>query len=93
VPEDLAAGLAEQPPVLERWLALSPARRREYVKSVLEAKKPETRGRRIKRIVDALSRRDPVRKTWTALHDHLPPPGVADASVASLAKQDLFWQV
>src|SRR5262249_45886161 len=64
VPDDLAAALAEAPNALEAWLALAPARRREYVKSVVEAKKPETRGRRVANIAQTLRAGVPKRREW-----------------------------
>lgn len=53
VPEDLAAALAEAG-ARERFDAAAPSRRKEWVRSVEEAKAPETRARRIAKAVDAL---------------------------------------
>lgn len=50
VPKDLARALKEAG-ATAAWDALRPSLRREHVSSVLEAKKPETRERRIARIV------------------------------------------
>jgi uncharacterized protein YdeI (YjbR/CyaY-like superfamily) len=36
------------------WKALAPSRRREHVKRILDAKKPDTRARRIESIVESL---------------------------------------
>jgi len=47
---------------------LAPAVRRGYVKNVLDAKKPETRARRVAKIVATLHEGVPVRRTWK-------PPG------------------
>ncbi len=47
VPADLQAALAAQPDVNEAFAALSFTHRREYVDWVEEAKRPETRARRI----------------------------------------------
>jgi Bacteriocin-protection, YdeI or OmpD-Associated/Domain of unknown function (DUF1905) len=56
VPDDLMRAMRRQPGALAAWQTLRPSLRREHVKSVLEAKKPETRLRRIERIVATLSR-------------------------------------
>ncbi|GAB2726794.1 YdeI/OmpD-associated family protein [Nocardia thraciensis] len=53
VPEDLAAALAEVG-LREKFDGLSYSRRREQVRSVADAKRPETRAGRIGKIVDAL---------------------------------------
>jgi hypothetical protein len=54
VPDDLARAMAAHPKAATAWEKLSPAHRREHVKHVIEAKKPETRARRIAKTVDAL---------------------------------------
>lgn len=46
-PPDLAAALAAEPPAQERWSTLAPSLRRQYVYAVLQAKRPETRARRV----------------------------------------------
>jgi hypothetical protein len=46
-PADLAKGLKAAPPAWERWQALSYSHQREYAEFIEEAKKPETRARRI----------------------------------------------
>lgn len=51
VPEDLAAALAAAG-VRERFDALSYSHRREHVNAVVEAKKPETRARRVAKAVE-----------------------------------------
>ena len=56
LPADLGAALALVPGARERFGALAPSRRKEYVRSVEEAKKPETRLKRVEKVVDALSR-------------------------------------
>jgi hypothetical protein len=55
VPDDLARALARSAKARSAWDALRPSLKREHVKSVLDAKKPETRERRIAKIVAALS--------------------------------------
>jgi hypothetical protein len=52
LPEDLAKALA---PVRDRWDQLSYSHQREYATWVADAKKPETRARRIAQTVEKLS--------------------------------------
>jgi uncharacterized protein YdeI (YjbR/CyaY-like superfamily) len=47
MPDDLAAALAERPPAAEVFAGFSPSCRLEYLEWVIEAKRPETRARRI----------------------------------------------
>ena len=65
VPDDLARALAMHPKAMASWEKLAPAHRREHVKQVIEAKKPETRARRIANMVDTLRAGVPPRRTWT----------------------------
>jgi hypothetical protein len=65
VPEDLARALAKHPKASDSWKKLAPAQRREHVKLVIGAKKPETRARRIATIVEMLRAGVPPRRTWT----------------------------
>jgi uncharacterized protein YdeI (YjbR/CyaY-like superfamily) len=46
-PPDLEAALAAEPAAAARWRAWAPSRRRQYVYWVLDAKRPETRARRV----------------------------------------------
>ena len=46
-PADLIKALKADPEAWARWQALSPSHQREHVKAIEEAKKPETRARRI----------------------------------------------
>ncbi|MBL5972957.1 MAG: DUF1905 domain-containing protein [Candidatus Leucobacter sulfamidivorax] len=55
VPDDLAAALAAVPGVREAFDALAPSHRKEHVRAVLEAKKPETRERRVAACVAKVS--------------------------------------
>ena len=50
-PPDLEAALAGVPAALERWEAWAPASRRQYISWVLDAKRAETRSRRIADVV------------------------------------------
>lgn len=52
-PEDLLRAMRKNRLAREGYAALSPAHRREHVKHVLEAKKPETRARRIAQAIAA----------------------------------------
>ncbi|MCV2392715.1 YdeI/OmpD-associated family protein [Actinotalea sp. M2MS4P-6] len=47
VPEDLAAAIAASPTASDAWQRLAPSHRKEHVRAVEAAKKPETRSRRI----------------------------------------------
>jgi len=46
-PPDLEAALAAVPAARERWTAWAPSHRRQYIYWVLDAKRPETRARRV----------------------------------------------
>lgn len=46
-PPDLEAALAAEPAAAARWRAWAPSHRRQYVYWVLDAKRPETRSRRV----------------------------------------------
>ena len=54
VPPDLAAALAASPRAARAWEALAYSHRKEWVRSVEEAKKPETRERRVRTAIAAL---------------------------------------
>jgi hypothetical protein len=58
VPVDLARGLKRNARAGAAWKVLRPSLKREHVKSVISAKKPETRARRIDEIVTSLGKRD-----------------------------------
>lgn len=47
VPEDFSAALAGTPPAADNFAAFSPSGRREYLEWIVEAKRPETRAKRI----------------------------------------------
>lgn len=47
LPADLIAALASRPEVQERFLRLPPSHQKEYLRWIEEAKKSETRTRRI----------------------------------------------
>jgi hypothetical protein len=54
LPEDLAAELVADPAVGTAWEAWSFTRRKEAARSLLEAKKPETRSRRLAKVLAEL---------------------------------------
>jgi hypothetical protein len=54
VPEDLALLLAAQPEAKTRYEKLSYTHRKEYVRWINDAKRPETRGRRLHKTVEML---------------------------------------
>jgi bacteriocin resistance YdeI/OmpD-like protein/uncharacterized protein DUF1905 len=53
VPDDLAAALACEPGLREAFDGMSFTHRREYVEAIEEAKRPETRARRVQLALDA----------------------------------------
>ena len=54
VPTDLVRALKRTPRAAGVWKTLRPSRKREHVQSLLSAKKPETRARRLAKIVLSL---------------------------------------
>jgi hypothetical protein len=56
-PADLAKALKAAPPAWDRWLELSYTHQREYAEAVEDAKKPETRTKRIADAVRAIGAR------------------------------------
>ena len=55
VPAELDRALKAKPALWKQWCALSYTSRREFVESVLGAKRPETRARRIAKVIDFVS--------------------------------------
>lgn len=53
VPADLAKALKQSKTAKDGFEAFAPSHRREHVKHILEAKKPETRARRIAQTIEA----------------------------------------
>jgi hypothetical protein len=58
VPDDLAAALAAAPGAASAWSRLAYTHQKEWVRSVCDAKKPETRARRVAAAVDAVIHKD-----------------------------------
>ena len=56
-PADLVKALKAAPPAWDNWQALSFTHQREHVEAIEEAKKPETRARRLARTVSELQQR------------------------------------
>lgn len=56
-PPDLVTALRGAPPAWERWQELSFSHQREYVQALEEAKKPETRARRLESTVRTIAAR------------------------------------
>lgn len=54
LPSDAAARLACHPEARAVWDRLAPSHRREHVEAILDAKRPETRVRRIDRMIEKL---------------------------------------
>ena len=54
LPADLAAALKEQPGAAEAFAALAPSRRKEAVRQLEDARTPETRERRLKKLLSQL---------------------------------------
>src|SRR6188472_1788397 len=57
VPADLMRALKAAPPAWERWQELSYSHQREHVEAIEQAKKPETRARRLSRSVSEVQSR------------------------------------
>ena len=56
-PADLVKALKAKPPAWERWRELSFSHQREHVEAVEEARRPETRARRIEAAVRMVAAR------------------------------------
>jgi uncharacterized protein YdeI (YjbR/CyaY-like superfamily) len=58
VPDDLAAALRDRPPARDRWDAFPRSSRRAMLQWVVEARRPETRARRISQIAEKAERNE-----------------------------------
>ncbi len=56
LPSDLARALKASPAAQARWKQLSFTHQKEYVSAIEEAKRPETRARRIEKVIAQLTR-------------------------------------
>jgi len=61
-PADFAKALRATPPAWDRWQELSFTHQREYVDALADAKKPETRVRRMESAVKAIGARAPKKR-------------------------------
>ena len=61
-PADLARALKAAPPAWDRWRELSYTHQREHAEAVEDAKKPETRARRIIKAVEMVASMKPKKK-------------------------------
>lgn len=55
VPDDFAKALAAHPEAEEKFAKMPPSHQREYVEAIVEAKKPETRARRIAGAIEMIA--------------------------------------
>ncbi|MEO8378079.1 MAG: YdeI/OmpD-associated family protein [Acidobacteriota bacterium] len=62
-PPDLAGALRGTPTAWDRWTELSYTYQREYVEALADAKRPETRARRLEAAVRAIVARPPKRQS------------------------------
>ncbi len=62
VPDDLQSALARKPKALKHFDAFPPGQRREYIEWIVEAKREDTRTRRINQAVEWLS--EGKRRNW-----------------------------
>ncbi len=61
IPDDLAETLEANPQAKAFFEALAYTHRREYVEWIVEAKRPETRERRVRQALEMLARRQKTR--------------------------------
>ena len=73
LPEDLGAALADDAEVLALWESLTPLGRNEFICWVSDAKKPETRARRIRRTREELEEGKRRPCCWPAAESRRPP--------------------
>ena len=62
VPEDLRSALERQPKALRHFDAFSPSQRREYIEWIVEAKREETRAKRLAQAVEWMA--EGKRRNW-----------------------------
>ena len=61
-PADFVKALKAMPPARDRWRELSVSHQREYVEAIEEAKRPETRARRIEQATNAIRAMSPRKR-------------------------------
>jgi hypothetical protein len=64
-PTDLARALKASPPAQTRWKELSYTHQKEYVTAIEDAKRPETRARRIEKTIERLAGEHQTRSDLT----------------------------
>lgn len=66
-PPDLVAALVRNAPARKRFAAFSPSHRREYIEWLMEAKRPQTREKRLAQAIDQITEGKPRHwNTWIA---------------------------
>jgi uncharacterized protein YdeI (YjbR/CyaY-like superfamily) len=61
VPDELATALAARPGAAEAWEAFTPSARRQMLAWIVQAKRPDTRARRVRDVADGAARGERVR--------------------------------
>lgn len=67
-PPELATALANNPTARTAWNQLPPSHKREHIRFILEAKKPETRTRRAQKTIETLLADRPLSQTHHTSH-------------------------
>ncbi|HEV7763968.1 MAG TPA: YdeI/OmpD-associated family protein [Thermoanaerobaculia bacterium] len=62
LPADFRKALKAAPPAWDRWQELSFSHQREWVEALADAKKPETRARRMENAMTAIAKRPPKKR-------------------------------
>ncbi len=60
VPDELATALAARPGAAEAWEAFTPSARRQMLAWIVQAKRPDTRARRVRDVADGAARGERV---------------------------------
>lgn len=74
VPDDLAAALAAQPPARANWDAFSRSARRGILEWIVQAKRPETRARRVHEAATLAARNEKANQ-WVPPDQRIAPDG------------------
>lgn len=88
LPPDARVALEAAPAALAAWGRLAPSHRREHVEAILEAKKPETRARRIARMVAKLESARPSLSNPTSMKPMVAKMGIAAGQRVLLLEAD-----
>lgn len=57
LPQDVARALADKPSIRHRFLSLAPSHKEEYLRWIEQARRPDTRARRIQQMLEMIERR------------------------------------